>query len=742
MRLVQACAVSASLASVVFSAEIPSLLPVPKRIAARGGRVRIAQIRCVSDHAPAIRQGLAHLRARVAGLAPRGLPSNDDGPALWLGTRADLPKLSNLLRREATPPDEMCRPDGYWIHCAKANGRDVVVCLGYDQRGCYYGIQTLIQLLRKDGDRVSIPRVEIVDWPSFRVRLVKNSASRGDPRVVEMLARTLPQYKINVYALQFHGSRRSGTWREPSERYVTNIRTVGRIARDTGVLEPALFLCPFFRPKIDTSKQEDVDVYVERLRWGLRQGFRWVEVDFNDWGTWETLNEAERAKFRDLGEYMAHLTNAAYRGVRKEFPDAGVIVCPTTRWYRGHAKPELITLCKLIPEDVLVYWTGPVTRSRYITDRHIQDWAKATGRKPFLWDNTIYAHFQPYWVGYALNPFWNSFPKNLPDLLEGGIHLNSSATELYLPGMMTFADYAWNPEAYDPERSIRTALRLCWGDEGGAVAQEVRANLGIVLGMLRESNAGIRTFDKAAALRAVHKITESVKRFGKVTGREGLAGAMDRAIVANARKAVQQFEPPKAVAKGGRYVRKPLADGVINGGAEEVADGKPVNWCLYTGGARAMVTASADAHTGKYSACLEAVKWYHNPKHAKHGPRKWLNVALMHGGEGRGGYDGWQAYDVLPNKAYRCTFWLKGDVPVVSLFAQGWRMGFTAKHRVGLDAYPASVEPTMAWKQYSFSFRTSFVTSKAAIKFGLLGYEHAGARLGKIWVDDLTIEEE
>ena len=715
--------------------DAPSLLPVPKRVNWGEERIAVGEIRRAPGADRAIVTGIGDLRTRIGALGGKAA-----GAVVWAGSNDEMADLTALLGRQMRIPEEAGRPDGYVLRCVKAGGRDVVVCLGHDARGCYYGIQTLTQLLQKDGNSVTIPRVDIVDWPSFPVRLVKNSASRGNPAVVERVARLLPRYKINVYALQYH-SGRGGTWRKPSEKYVTNIETVGAMAREAGALDPALFLCPFFKPRIDVSKPEEVDFYVERLKWGLRQGFKWIEVDFNDWGTWKSVNQAERDRFGDMGQYTAHLTNAAYKGVRAEFPDTGVIVCSSPSFYRGHAKPELVTLCRLIPEDVLVYWTGLVTRSRHISERQILDWTKATGRKPFLWDNTIYSHFQPYWVGYSLNPFWNSFPSDLPELLAGGIHLNSNATDLYVPGLLTFADYVWNPEAYDPERSIRAAMRLCWGDEAGAAAQSVREHLTKVHGMLEEAAAGIAKFDRVRAEKAVESLDNSVKRFGEVSEDAGLTAQMERAIVANAKKAVKEFVPPDALAKDGTYVRKPLADGVVNGGAEEMAEGKPVNWCLYSGGAKGKVIASTDAHNGKFSACLEVLEWYHNPEHAKHGDRKWLNIALVHGSD-RKGYTGGDAYDVEPGKTYRCTFWLKGDVPWVTVLAQGWRMGFTSGRRVSLDTYPMEIQPTRVWEQHTISFTTSFGVRKLALKFCVMGYEDAGARLGSIWVDDLQIAEE
>ena len=700
--------------------------------------MRLRRVVNLAPGSRAVATGVEQLDERMAALGGTRLAREGTGNGVLVGTRADLTELVRLAGDGADLPADARRPDGYAVRCFNdADGNGVAVCLGFDERGCYYALQTLGQLLRRDGDSVTVPACEIVDWPSFPVRLVKNSATRGAPAVVEKIARTLPRYKINVYALQYH-KERNGTWREPSEKYVRNIATVGEIARSEGVLDPALFLCPFFPPKIDLTRAEDIRLYVERLKWGVRQGYKWVEIDFNDWGTWEQLNQAEREEFGDLADYMARLTNAAYEGVRAEAPDLGVILCTDPPCYRGHPKPNLVKVCGSIPEDILVYWTGPVTRSRTISERQVREWTAATGRKPFLWDNTIYSHFQPFWVGYALNPYHNYFPPNLADLLEAGVHLNSTATELYLPGMLTFADFVWNPEGYGPERSIRNAMFLCWGDAGGAAGVRVRERLGDVHRMLTEATAGMSEFDKTAALAALEQLRDEAQRLGEITENAALARELQRAIVVNAEKAIQDFTPPTA---NRSYVRKPLAEGVLNGGAEDVVEGRPRNWCLYSGGAKAEATADKDAHSGQYSARLRAVDWYHDPKHLTHGDRKWLNVALIHGSDADG-YVGADAYDVDPGTMYRCRFWLKGDTAAVKVTAQGWGMGFAAGRRITLDTFPADIVPTEAWTRHEVRFQTSFHTRKVAIKFGILGYEDSGARLGTVRIDDLSIEPE
>ncbi len=730
----------------------PILLPAPKRVTWLNGRLPVsdsAQAQaCVIEaggDSKAIDTGIRQLNQALVELGARPLPviktPEDDTAALlaWVGTEAELPELSELVPQATAIPEEARVPDGYVLRWLRAGGRQVIACIGYDDRGCYYGLQTLIQLLQAGESGVSVPRVGIVDWPTYRIRLVKVSATAGEPETRLHLARVLPRYKLNVYALQYHAER-DGTWREPSEQYQAAIEQVGDIGQQDGVLEPGLFLCPFLNPRIDVTRPDDIRAYVDRLTWGIEHGCKWIEVDFNDWAKWEYLSDAEKARFADTGEFSAYLVNEAYRGVRDTHPDVGVIVCPMIGWYHGPAKPELAGLCRMIPEDVLVYWTGPVVRSRRIQEREIADWTARTGRKPFLWDNTIYAHFQPYWVGYAFNPYYNRFPSSLPELLAGpGIHLNSSAEPHYLPGFLTFADYMWNPEAYDPQRSIRRALELCWGKEAPDAAQALQERLISLHRMLYEAGKGWEVYDRERADRMLADVAQAIGRLGEVADDPSLGEFLERTMLAEARRAIESFEPPEKLSPRPQAVTHPLVDGVVNPSAEEFVDGKPVGWSLYTGAGSAELTVSPDAHSGEYSLCLEATRWYHDPSHPVHGDRNWINVAAMHGTEA-GGMAGWDAYDVEPDRQYRCSFWLKGDVPGVKVVFQGWSMGMGAGARHELEADLAETEPTDDWREYTATFRTDFDTVKLALKIGILGYEDEGMRLGRIWVDDVVME--
>ena len=214
-RVLVLCALArvALVAATVSAANRPILLPTPKRVTWLDGRLPIADAQkataCFLAAAADARQiaaGIAQVNECLRKRKCRALPKAADLAAadkshviIWAGTRAQLPQLAKLLGEQHALPAEMSVPDGYVLRCVKMGQRDAILCIGHDPRGCYYALCTLAQLLGHHEAGASVPRVEIVDWPTYRVRLVKVSATKDDPGQAVELARFLPRLKINGF---------------------------------------------------------------------------------------------------------------------------------------------------------------------------------------------------------------------------------------------------------------------------------------------------------------------------------------------------------------------------------------------------------------------------------------------------------------------------------------------------------------------------------------------------------------
>ena len=74
-------------------------------------------------------------------------------------------------------------------------------------QGLFYGAQTLLQLVRKQGNKLLLPEGEIVDWPDLNVRMIywDDAHHLEKPGALKEAIRQAAYYKINAFALKLEG---------------------------------------------------------------------------------------------------------------------------------------------------------------------------------------------------------------------------------------------------------------------------------------------------------------------------------------------------------------------------------------------------------------------------------------------------------------------------------------------------------------------------------------------------------
>jgi hypothetical protein len=250
--------------------------------------------------------------------------------------------------------------------------------------------------------------------------------------------------------------------------------------------------------KIQVSDPAQIDDLARTFRISLDRGGTWVMLALDDFASrlggpaphYIITNEADRKAFKSLGECHGVLVRELYARLKKTHPHSHMLVCPAYYWnpkgaYQAEGEKYLREFGRLVPEDVLIVWTGPVVRSRKITREQVQVFTDLIGRKPYYWDNTIYArHSQPT---YTLDPFDSQYPDRFWEMIapagggsasgRGGLHNNgNAASEAYKVGCLVYGDYAWNPEAYEPTKSLDKALRMVVGEGCTEDANAFREN--------------------------------------------------------------------------------------------------------------------------------------------------------------------------------------------------------------------------------------------------------------------------
>jgi hypothetical protein len=202
---------------------------------------------------------------------------------------------------------------------------------------------------------------------------------------------------------------------------------------------------------LNPESREDVDRLYQHYAWAQSQGVRWFSVCLDDVG-WGADGPAAG------GAAHAGLANTIFGRLRDNDPGAQLILCPVPYWGDGSNAQDrayLEALGGALHPDAYVFWTGDRVFAQRVTRRAAEAYRRTVRHRLFLWDN--------YPVNDG-NPTLHLGPLRgrEPDLCEvvDGYMSNPMRTqnEINRIPLATCADYAYNPWAYDPARSIGQAI--------------------------------------------------------------------------------------------------------------------------------------------------------------------------------------------------------------------------------------------------------------------------------------------
>lgn len=319
--------------------------------------------------------------------------------------------------------------------------------------------------------------------------------------------------------------------------YRERIRSLCEAASERG-LDVTQFVNPLWTAgwefdgldKITISDERDILDLAGTFAISLKAGARRAMLCLDDFSSklggpapWYVItNPKDRRHFKSLGEAHGHLARRLYEELRKIRPDVQLLVCPAYYWlprgaYKAEGERYLREFGRLAPEEALVVWTGPVVRSRVIRREDFERYASLVGRKAlYLWDNTIYARHSP--PLYLLDPFDTVYPERFWEVTPG-VHNNGGSGEVYKVGALCFAERLWNPEGYDPEEALRTAIEMVAGKEA-------------VGPLLRFRDAFYVLWDRFNFLRSPERLGRAVGWLdeGAYRGLTGMLDALERAL--------------------------------------------------------------------------------------------------------------------------------------------------------------------------------------------------------------------
>ena len=329
--------------------------------------------------------------------------------------------------------------------------------LGYDERGAFYGLQTLRQIVAQAENRL-LPCVRVNDWPDL--------PSRG---VVEGFYGTPWSHKARLSLIDFYG------------RYKMNTYIYGP-------KDDPYHSSPDWRKPYPEDEAADIKELVEACRanyvdfvWAIHPGqdIKWNEEDY----------AALVAKFEDM--YALGVRAFAiffddisgdganpYRQVEllnrlgEEFVKvkgdvAPLIICPTDynrSWANPTERGSLAVYGRELDPSVRVFWTGDYVCSD-LTPATLE-WVGTRIQRPALyWWNfpvTDYCrHIVMQGPVYGLDQTLTA--ENLCGFVSNPME-HAEASKLALYGV---ADYTWNIEDYDPHANWERGLGVLAGEDAG-----------------------------------------------------------------------------------------------------------------------------------------------------------------------------------------------------------------------------------------------------------------------------------
>lgn len=322
-------------------------------------------------------------------------------------------------------------------------GKKDVKIVGYNERGAFYGLQTLRQILDSEMTKRcgGLPMMIVNDFPSMKYR-----------GVVEGFYGTPWSHQVRMSLIDFYGRNKmndylygpkddpyhsSPYWRQPyPEAEAKNIKELVDAAKRNRVN----FIWAIHPGKDIRWNKADYDSLVSKFNMMYDLGVRSFAIFFDD-------IEGEGTNPQKQVELLNDLT-ADF--VKAKGDVTNLIVCPTDYsqlWAKPGPDGPLAVYGRTLNPDVEVFWTGAVVCSDLTSET--LDFVNTRIKRPAL-----------YWWNYPVTDYCKHI------LLQGPVYgLDTRLTSGQVAGIVSnpmehgeasklalygVADYAWNTPTYNP----------------------------------------------------------------------------------------------------------------------------------------------------------------------------------------------------------------------------------------------------------------------------------------------------
>lgn len=314
--------------------------------------------------------------------------------------------------------------------------------VGYDERGAFYGIQTLRQLMESPiAQNKQLPYLDINDYPDL--------PNRG---VVEGFYGTPWSHQVRMSLIDFYGKFKMNTylygpkddpyhscpnWRLPyPEKEAQNIKELVQACKRNRVD----FVWAIHPGQDIKWNEEDYQNLVNKFNWMYDLGVRDFAIFFDDISGEGTNPEKQT-------ELLNRLTDEF---VKVKGDVSPLTVCPTDYsklWANPTPQGSLAIYGNTLNPDIKIFWTGDVVCSDLTPET--MEWINSRIKRPAY-----------YWWNYPVQDYVRNF------ILQGPAYgLDTSLTKDDVCGVISnpmehgeasklalygVADYAWNIANYNP----------------------------------------------------------------------------------------------------------------------------------------------------------------------------------------------------------------------------------------------------------------------------------------------------
>ena len=329
-------------------------------------------------------------------------------------------------------------------------GKKGISITGYDERGAFYGIQTLRQLVENAQEPGKLPCMTVQDWPDL--------PNRG---VVEGFYGTPWSHETRLSLIDFYGKFKMNT-------YVY------------GPKDDPYHSSPDWRLPYPDDEAENITELIRACKrnridfvWAIHPGqdIKWNEEDYaNLLGKFNMMYDLGVRNFAiffdDIsGEgtnpvKQAGLLNRLTEDFVKVKGDVSPLtVCPTDYsrlWANPGPKGNLAIYGEMLDSTIKVFWTGDYVCSDLT--RETLEWVGSRIKRPayYWWNYPVTDYVRNIILQgpvYGLDTTLTS--ENLCGLLSNPME-HGEASKLALYGV---ADYTWNISAYEPLENWERGLR-------------------------------------------------------------------------------------------------------------------------------------------------------------------------------------------------------------------------------------------------------------------------------------------